>query len=79
MNIYKSSGLTRLPMRLWRGFHIWRAKRKYAQAYIHGLRAEILTDEADVLIARHVQQPQMPLPFEYGSDQDEQDHWMRGK
>ena len=39
--------------------------------------AEDLTGQADAIIARHVKPP-MPL-FEYGSDQDEQDHWMRGK
>lgn len=52
----------------------------YDQAWELGRQQALLVKTADRLIATHVQPPQMPLPFEeYGSSQEEQDHWMRGK
>jgi hypothetical protein len=60
MNTYKSSELTRLPMRLWRRFQHWRAMRIYRRVDRMHFEAQVLTYRADRLIAKHVKPP-MPL------------------
>ena len=59
--------LTKLPMRLWRRFNIWRATRIYARVIemktkgkMLAIEAEILAAKADRLIGRNAKPP-MPL------------------
>lgn len=60
MNISQLSGLTRLPMRLWRRLNHWRAMRLYAQVRRMPHRAAALTAKADRLIGKNIRPP-MPL------------------
>lgn len=52
--------LTKLPMRLWRRFQLWRADRIYARVRRMGYEAERLTAIADRLVGTNVKPP-MPL------------------
>lgn len=60
MNIWGSSGLTRMPHRLWRRFQYWRGMRKLARVQRLKAEAEREFDEGCRLIGRNVKPP-MPL------------------
>lgn len=60
MNTSTLSGLTKLPMRLWRHFQYWRAMRMYARVRRLLEEARLLTAKADRLIGTNVKPP-MPL------------------
>lgn len=57
MNTWEFSRLTKLPMRLWRRFHIWRAMRKYALVKLLEAGARVEKAEADALMVKHAQPP----------------------
>ena len=63
MNTWGSSALLKLPMRLWHRFHIWRAKRMYAQVDQKDREAKAIFDRATSLMRRHAQAPQSRLPL----------------
>lgn len=63
MNTWGLSTLGRLPMRLWRRFHIWRAKRMYARVMRMEPESERLLNKADRLMRKHAEDPQQRFPF----------------
>jgi hypothetical protein len=63
MNTWGLSALGKLPMRLWRRFHIWRAKRMYRWVERQPERAAAVKAKADALMRRHAEDPQARLPL----------------
>ncbi len=61
MNTSQLSAIGRLPHRLWRRFHIWRAKRMDARVIAMGSEARRLKAKADALMRKHAEDPQQRL------------------
>jgi hypothetical protein len=51
------------PMRLWRRFQIWRAKRMYERVARMELESRALFEKANDLMRRHAEDPQARLPL----------------
>lgn len=63
MNTWGSRELGKLPVRLWRRFNVWRARRMYAEVVDLHQKAEWLMAEADALMMKHSESPQHRLPL----------------
>jgi hypothetical protein len=63
MNSWGLCALMKAPMRLWRRFHIWRAKRMYARVEAMEPESNRLLAKADALMRRHAEDPQARLPL----------------
>lgn len=57
MNMSRSWPLTKLPMRLWRRFNVWRARRMYARIIAMHVRSLSLKAHADWLMRENAQPP----------------------
>lgn len=61
MNMWEFSRLTKLPMRQWHRFHVWRATRKLQRVIELRTEAEMLYDDALILLRKHASAPPCPL------------------